>query len=489
MKTSSQSKVFNLEILETSTGTERILRGGRRLFPLLPRAFEGIRQIAVIGWGSQGPAQAQNLRDSLDAAKSGIVVKVGLQKNSKSIEAARQAGFQVSCEPGESTVGTIEEVVPNSDLVILLIADGAQAKLWAHITGLMKPGATLGLSHGFLLGHLKSVGESFRTDINVILMAPKGMGKSVRLLYLQGATTDGAGINSSVAVEQDVNGRALDYALGWAVGTGSPATFFTTMEQEVISDLFGERAMLLGGLWGLSEALYAWYGRRDISPKGAFLLSAKGLTSTVSNLVSQHGLLGLYHNLGAAKDSFAFGYGRAYGPAKKLMQEIYAKVSSWEEITEVVAATEALAHTPMSDLEASEMWRTGKPLYSVTVPMNHQLAYSAGMYVGGIMAQMDTLRENGHCASEIVNESLIEAIDSLNPFMDKRGVSFMVDNCSTTARLGARKWGPRFQEAFLRSPTPHEADTTEFQAFLAHPLHGDIGKCFALRPSVRINLS
>jgi ketol-acid reductoisomerase len=482
------SSVFSLEPLAFSNGTEQILRGGRKLFPLLPQAFEGIKTIAFIGWGSQGPAQAQNLRDSLKSAGSDIVVKVGLQNGSKSFVSAREAGFNEA----DGTLGLIEQVVCDADMVILLIADGAQTKSWKWITGLMNPGATLGLSHGFLLGHLKSVGESFRPDINVILMAPKGMGRSVRLLYLQGQETEGAGINSSVAVEQDVNGHALDYALGWAVGTGSPVTFFTTMESEVRSDLFGERSMLLGGLWGLSEALYSIFLRAEptLDPKKVFLFSAVGITSTVSKLISERGLIGLYQSMEIGNRlCFEEGYMRAYGPARRVMLDIYSNIASWQEVKEVVEATEALAHAPMSNIEASDMWAIGKELYGTVVPMEDSLAFAAGMYVGAIMAQMDILRENGHCTSEIVNESLIEAIDSLNPFMDARGVSYMVDNCSTTARLGTRKWGPRFCSAFLDNTGNGDDDLQIFEAFLKSPLHADIAACFRLRPSVRIAVS
>lgn len=478
--------MFSLESLQFSNGAEQILRGGRKLFPLLPQAFEGIKTIAFIGWGSQGPAQAQNLRDSLKAVGSDIVVKVGLQGGSKSFVPAREAGFNEA----DGTLGFIEQVVCDADMVILLISDGAQTSSWKWITGLMKSGATLGLSHGFLHGYLKSVGESFRPDINVVLMAPKGMGRSVRLLYLQGQETEGAGINSSVAVEQDVNGRALDYALGWAVGTGSPVTFFTTMESEVRSDLFGERSMLLGGLWGLAEALYIKFcegvGSEKESPDQAFLFSTVGITSTVSQLISERGLLGLYQSLEAGNQlCFEEGYLRSYGPARRVMLSIYANVASWAEIAEVVEATLALAESPMQSIETSEMWGVGKSLYGTVVPMENNLAFAAGMYVGAIMAQMDILRGNGHCTSEIVNESLIEAIDSLNPFMDARGVSYMVDNCSTTARLGARKWGPRFQAAFAASSNDQD-DPTVFDAFLKSSLHADIAVCFKLRPSVRI---
>ena len=105
----------------------------------------------------------------------------------------------------------------------------------------LQPGATLGLSHGFLLGHLNNVGESFPQDINVVMVAPKGMGPSVRRLYEQGKEVNGAGINASFAVHQDVDGKATDRALGWSVGVGSPYSFYTTLDSEFKSDIFGER--------------------------------------------------------------------------------------------------------------------------------------------------------------------------------------------------------------------------------------------------------
>ena len=106
--------------------------------------------------------------------------------------------------------------------MLLLIADAAQAEEYQRIFAALRPGATLGLSHGFLLGHLRNVGAEFPDNVNVIAVCPKGMGPSVRRLYEQGADVDGAGINSSFAIEQDVTGRATDYALGWAVALGSP---------------------------------------------------------------------------------------------------------------------------------------------------------------------------------------------------------------------------------------------------------------------------
>src|SRR5213078_1961257 len=132
------SKVFDTQVIRLGDTEERIVRGGRDRFALLPKAFEGIQQIGVIGWGSQGPAQAQNLRDSLEG--TGIKVKVGLRSGSTSMDEARAEGFSEE----DGSLGEMFDVIRESDLVLLLIADAAQAELFPRIFDALKTGATLG---------------------------------------------------------------------------------------------------------------------------------------------------------------------------------------------------------------------------------------------------------------------------------------------------------------------------------------------------------
>jgi len=233
MSLNFSTNTFEKEKILLARTEEYIVRGGRHLFSLLPKAFEGIQQIGVIGWSSQGSAQAQNLRDSLTGTN--IRIKVGLRENSASIASAEKAGFTKADE----TLGEMYQVIAESDLTILLISDAAQAENYQRIFDTIRPGATLGLSHGFLLGHLKNIGESFSENMNVIAVCPKGMGLSVRRLYEQGKEINGAGINSSFAIYQDITSKATDYAIGWAVALGSPAIFQTTLESEYKSDIFG----------------------------------------------------------------------------------------------------------------------------------------------------------------------------------------------------------------------------------------------------------
>ncbi len=481
------SKVFQVETIQLEGSTEQIVKGGRHLFPLLPKAFEGIKQIGVIGWGSQGPAQAQNLRDSLEG--TGITVKVGLRPGSSSMDEARAAGFSEDA----GTLGEMFEVVGESDLVILLISDAAQAEVFEDVLAKLKPGATLGLSHGFLVGHMKNIGAKFPPNINVIAVCPKGMGPSVRRLYVQGSTVNGAGINSSFAVEQDIDGRATDYALGWSVAIGSPYTFQTTLESEFKSDIYGERGILLGAVHGIIESLYRRYINQGMSHEDAFAHSAEAITGPISRIISKQGMLGVYDAVGAdGRPEFEAAYAASYPAAHEVLSEIYDEVSSGNEIRSVILAGERLKKRKMGIIDRTETWQTGKEVRSARkeddIPLD---PFTAGVYIATMMAQIDILLAHGHPYSEVANESVIEAVDSLNPYMHARGVSYMVDNCSTTARLGSRKWAPRFdyvltEQAYSALDAKETLESERVDGFKQHQILDVLAKCAELRPSVDI---
>ncbi len=481
------SKVFQVDSFRIGGREEQVVKGGRHLFPLLPKAFEGVRQVGVIGWGSQGPAQAQNLRDSLEG--TGIKVKVGLRPGSSSMAEASKAGFTES----GGTLGEMYAVIRESDLVLLLISDAAQAEGYQQIFEALKPGATLGLSHGFLVGHLKNIGAKFPANVNVIGVCPKGMGPSVRRLYLQGKEVNGAGINASFAVEQDIDGRATDLALGWSVALGSPYTFQTTLESEYKSDIFGERGILLGAVHGIIECLYQRYISQGMSKEDAFLHSAEAITGPISHIISKQGIRGVYEALGAdGRPQFEAAYAATYPTAKELLAEIYDEVSSGNEIRSVILAGDRLKKTPMGKIDGTETWKVGQKVRAKRVEENIPLdPFTAGVYVATMMAQVDTLIENGHPYSEVANESVIECVDSLNPYMHARGVAYMVDNCSTTARLGSRKWAPRFdylitEQAFVRIDDKEALQTGLVDAFRTHDIHEVLAKAAEMRPSVDI---
>ncbi|KAG4967860.1 Ketol-acid reductoisomerase, chloroplastic [Glycine max] len=471
-----ETSVFKKEKINLAGHDEYIVKGGRDLFPLLQGAFKGIKQIGVIGWGSQGPAQAQNLRDSLADAKSDIVVKVGLRKGSRSFNEARAAGF--SEENG--TLGDIWETISGSDLVLLLISDAAQADNYEKIFSHMKPNSILGLSHGFLLGHLQSIGLDFPKHFSVIAVCPKGMGPSVRRLYVQGKEINGAGINSSFAVHQDVDGRATDVALAWSVALG----------------------ILLGAVHGIVESLFRRYTEHGMSEDLAYNNTVESITGTISKIISTKGMLAVYNALSEdEKREFEKAYSASYYPCMDILYECYEDIAAGSEIRSVVLAgrrfyeKEGLPAFPMGKIDQTRMWKVGERVRSTRPAgdLGPLYPFTAGVYVALMMAQIEILRKKGHSYSEIINESVIESVDSLNPFMHARGVSFMVDNCSTTARLGSRKWAPRFdyiltQQALVAVDNGAPINQDLISNFLSDQVHGAIEVCAQLRPTVDISV-
>ncbi|WPT17857.1 Ketol-acid reductoisomerase [Picochlorum sp. SENEW3] len=485
------TKVFKKELVQFADTEEYIYRGGRDKFNLLPEAFKGIKQVGVIGWGSQAPAQAQNLRDSFTEAGMDVKVTIGLRPNSPSCEEARQVGFTEE----DGTLGEVFDVISKSDMVILLISDAAQSRLYPRILAAMKPGATLGLSHGFLLGVMQNEGAEFRDDINVILVAPKGMGPSVRRLYEQGKSVNGAGINASFAVHQDATGTASDLAVGWAIAVGAPFAFCTTLESEYKSDIYGERCCILGGVHGAVESLFRRYTRQGMSDEEAFRESVECITGPLTRIISRDGMIGVYEQFNDAdKKIFEEAYAASFGPAMDICYEIYEDVACGNEIKSVVNAVERFDKFPMGKIDQTHMWQVGKKVRAERVekdiPIN---PFTAGVYIAVMMATVQTLSDKGHPYSEICNESIIEAVDSLNPYMHARGVAFMVDNCSYTARLGSRKWAPRFdyvldQQAYVAVDNGSAKNDEVISQFKSHSVHKALASCAEMRPPVDISV-
>ncbi|KAH6557089.1 hypothetical protein KP509_1Z135400 [Ceratopteris richardii] len=385
---------------------------GEILFPRLPQAFQGIRKIGVIGWGSQALARAQIWHDSLGQAKSDIKVKIGLRKESKSIMEARKAGFTEESD----TLRDVFETTAESDLVLLLISDASQTDNYKQIFAPMKPKAYLRLFHSFLHEHLQSVGEEFRRNISVIAVCPKG--KKI----------NGAGINSSFVVHQDVDGRTIDVALGCSIAVWSLVTIATTLEDKYRSDNYGERRILLGVVHGLVEALFRRCTEVGIFDHDAYRSIVECITSVISKSISTKRMLAVYNALDEQeKKDFEAAYSTSYYPFMDILYECYEDVASGNEICSVVLARrrsqekKGLPAFPMRRMDRTRMWKVGEKV--------HAALPQARIYVSPMMAQIEVLSKKGHSYSEMVNES----------------VAFMVDYCSTTACLGLRKWAPYFR--------------------------------------------
>jgi ketol-acid reductoisomerase len=208
---------------------------------------------------------------------------------------------------------------------------------------------------------MQNDGVEFRDDISVVLVAPKGMGPSVRRLYEQGKELDGAGINASFAVHQDCDGRATDLALGWSVALGSPFSFATTLESEYRSDIYGERAVLLGGVHGLSEALFRRYTQQGMSEEQAFSEIVECITGPVTGTISTRGIKAVYEDLPNAADKAEFerAYSSCLGPCLDVCYEIYEDVACGNEINSVVNAGARFGRFPMGKIDGTRMWKVG----------------------------------------------------------------------------------------------------------------------------------
>ena len=482
---------FKVENIKFSGGEEQIVTGGKKYYPIVKEIYDdcNVKQIAVLGYKSQGPAQAMNLRDTLATIDSKAKVVVALRENSPTRERAEKDGF--SKEAG--TLLSIEDAVKTSDIVMVLVSDSAQTKIYQSIFDNLKPGATIQFSHGFLIEYLNINNIAIRKDINIVMTAPKGMGDSVRRSYIVGKEVDGAGINASIAVYQDYtkNAEAIVYAN--AVGIGSPVMFKTTITKEVKSDLTGERAILLGQNISISEFVFTYFRNQGLSEYDAFCFGPKAMTDIISKQVSELGIEGSYKNLTEEeKAKFKEGFLMNYAPSKDVIGQIYENIRIGAEFNEVINETNLIETNQkiMSSVEADKMWSFGKTVYNEQpkLKMNPSMAFTFGLYAAGMYALVEFLLGKGHCSSECCNESIIEIIDSLNPYMDARGPANMVDGCSMAARLGARKWMPIFKDALEKSSncTCSKEDGV-FEKFLGHSMHEDLEKCFKFRPNIDIS--
>ena len=251
----------------------------REEFPL-EKAREVLKDetIAVIGYGIQGPGQSMNLRDN------GFNVIVGQRKESKSWDKAVADGWV----PGE-TLFDIEEAAEKATIIQYLLSDAAQIEVWPRLKKHLTPGKALYFSHGFAITYKERTGIVPPADVDVIMVAPKGSGTSLRRLFVEGR-----GLNSSFAVFQDATGRAKERCLALGIGVGSGYLFETDFKREVYSDLTGERGTLMGAIQGLFAAQYDTLRAHGHTPSEAFNESIEELTQSLMPLIAENGMDWMY---------------------------------------------------------------------------------------------------------------------------------------------------------------------------------------------------
>ena len=305
--------------------------------------------IAVLGYGVQGPGQACNLRDN------GFNVIVG-QREGVTYDKAVKDGWV----PGE-TLFTIEEAAERGTIICMLLSDAAQIAVWPKIKKFVTAGKALYFSHGFGINWSDRTGIVPSEDVDVIMVAPKGSGTSLRTMFLEGR-----GLNASYAIQQDATGKALDRVLAFGIGIGSGYLFETTFEREAVSDLTGERGSLMGAIQGLFLAQYEVLRENGHTPSEAFNETVEELTQSLMPLFSAKGMDWMYANCSTTAQRGALDWMTPFHDAiKPVMYQLYESVKSGKEAQISIDSNSQpdyreKLNEELKALRESEMWRTAE---------------------------------------------------------------------------------------------------------------------------------
>ena len=321
----------------------------REEFPL-EKAREVLKNetIAVIGYGVQGPGQSLNLRDN------GFNVIVG-QRAGKTYDKAVSDGWV----PGE-TLFSIEEACERATIIQVLLSDAAQIACWPTIQKYLTPGKALYFSHGFAVTYKERTGIIPPADVDVILIAPKGSGTSLRTMFLEGR-----GLNSSYAIFQDATGRAFERCIALGIGVGSGYLFETTFKREVYSDLTGERGSLMGAIQGLLLAQYEVLRENGHTPSEAFNETVEELTQSLMPLFAKNGMDWMYANCSTTAQRGALDWmGPFHDAIKPVMEQLYESVKTGNEAQISIDSNSKPDYREKLEeelraLRESEMWQTG----------------------------------------------------------------------------------------------------------------------------------
>ena len=323
----------------------------REEFPL-SKAREVLKNevVAVIGYGVQGPAQALNMKDN------GINVIIG---QAPEFKADWDKAIKDGWVPGV-TLFPIEEAAKRGTVIQFLVSDAAQRTIWPILKPCLNDGDALYFSHGFSITYKEQTGVIPPANVDVILVAPKGSGTSVRRNFLAGS-----GINSSYAIFQDFTGRAEERTIALGIAIGSGYLFPTTFLDEVYSDLTGERGVLMGAIAGIMEAQYDVLRANGHSPSEAFNETVEELTQSLIRLVDENGMDWMYANCSATAQRGALDWLPKFKAATlPVFQDLYEKVKTGSETKRVLESTGAADYKTHLDAELrtmreSEMWQTG----------------------------------------------------------------------------------------------------------------------------------
>lgn len=311
--------------------------------------------IAILGYGVQGPAQALNMRDN------GINVIIGQIEGDEYWQKAVRDGFV----PGK-TLLSIREAAQKGTIVMELLSDAGQKATWPVVKECLNEGDALYFSHGFSIVYKDQTEVIPPKNVDVILVAPKGSGTSVRANFLAGD-----GINSSFAIEQDYTGRARERTLAIGIAVGSGYLFPTTFQKEVFSDLTGERGVLMGCLAGVMEAQYNVLRKNGHSPSEAFNETVEELTQSLIRLVDQNGMDWMFSNCSTTAQRGALDWSPKFRDAvMPVFETLYARVADGSETRRVLDANskpdyKEKLQVELDQIKNSEMWKAGAAVRSL----------------------------------------------------------------------------------------------------------------------------
>jgi ketol-acid reductoisomerase len=314
------------------------------------RQVLGGETIAILGYGVQGRGQSLNMRDN------GLTVVIGLRPKSKGWQLAEQDGWKAN-----ETLFPIEEAAKRGTIVQYLLSDAGQKEQWPALQPLLTKGKALYFSHGFSIVYSDQTGVVPPKDIDVILVAPKGSGTTVRRHFLEGR-----GINASYAVHQDATGRARERAEACGIAIGSGYLFETTFKKEVYSDLTGERGVLMGAIYGLWLAQYEVLREKGHSPSEAFNETVEEATQSLYPLIAENGMDWMYANCSTTAQRGALDWYRAFRDASRpVFEKLYAKVADGSETRRVLESNSRPDYRQqlekeLKEIAGSEMWQAGK---------------------------------------------------------------------------------------------------------------------------------
>ncbi|MBW2179702.1 MAG: ketol-acid reductoisomerase [Deltaproteobacteria bacterium] len=306
--------------------------------------------IVILGYGVQGPGQALNLKDN------GFNVIVGQREGGQSWDKAVTDGFV----PGE-TLFPIEEAARKGTVLQFLLSDAGQVTTWPKIKECLNEGDALYFSHGFSIVYKEQTNIIPPENVDVILVAPKGSGMNVRRNFL-----DGSGINSSFAIHQDFTGRAKERTIALGIAIGSGYLFSTTFQNEVYSDLTGERGVLMGCLSGTMEAQYNVLRKNGHSPSEAFNETVEELTQSLIRLVAENGMDWMFSNCSTTAQRGALDWAPRFRDAvAPVFDELYDSVKTGKETQRVLDVNSAPDYreklqVELDAMKKSEMWKAGE---------------------------------------------------------------------------------------------------------------------------------